>query len=114
RRTARLLGLHTEASHRFERGTDPAGVLRAQERCVSLICELAGGVATEDVLDVYPNKAEKKVATLRPERVEAITGLQVADDDMLRILTALGFELHEKKASQLTFSIPTWRHDVAI
>lgn len=114
RRTARLLGLHTEASHRFERGTDPAGVLRAQERCVSLICELAGGVATEDVLDVYPNKAEKKVATLRPERVEAITGLQVADDDMLRILTALGFELHEKNVSQLTFSIPTWRHDVAI
>jgi phenylalanyl-tRNA synthetase beta chain len=114
RRTARLLGLHTEASHRFERGIDPAGVLRAQERCVSLICDLAGGVATEDVLDVYPNKAEKKVATLRPERVEVITGLQVAKDAMLRILTALGFELREEKSSQLTFSIPTWRHDVAI
>src|SRR5438876_11504376 len=38
RRTARLLGLHTEASHRFERGADPEGVLRAQERCVALIC----------------------------------------------------------------------------
>src|SRR2546423_545543 len=44
RRTAKLLGLHTEASHRFERGTDPDGVLAAQERCVALICEVAGGV----------------------------------------------------------------------
>src|SRR5256885_16275553 len=48
RRTAKLLGLHTEASHRFERGTDPEGVLQAQERCVALICEIAGGVAAED------------------------------------------------------------------
>src|SRR2546423_1955835 len=44
RRTSKLLGLHTEASHRFERGTDPDGVLAAQERCVALICEVAGGV----------------------------------------------------------------------
>src|SRR5947209_5678916 len=41
RRTAKLLGLHTEASHRFERSTDPEGVLAAQERCVALICEIA-------------------------------------------------------------------------
>src|SRR2546421_1306158 len=69
RRTARLLGLHTEASHRFERGVDPEGVLRAQERCVALICEIAGGSATEDALDVYPGPAEVKTVTLRPERV---------------------------------------------
>src|SRR5437588_8047025 len=55
RRTAKLLGLHTEASHRFGRGTDPDGVLQAQERCVALICEIAGGVVTEDSLDVHPN-----------------------------------------------------------
>src|SRR5437879_9001232 len=65
RRTAKLLGLHTEASHRFERGTDPEGVLRALERCASLICELAGGVATEDALDVYPNRLGSKSAVLR-------------------------------------------------
>ncbi len=54
RRTARALGMDTEASRRFERGADREGVLRAQERCVQLICELAGGVATEDAIDVYP------------------------------------------------------------
>src|SRR6185295_4318366 len=44
RQTARQLGMDTEASRRFERGADPEGVLNAQQRCVELICELAGGV----------------------------------------------------------------------
>src|SRR5438309_2178904 len=83
RRTAKLLGLHTEASHRFERGVDPEGVLSAQERCVALICEIAGGEATEDVLDVYPNPFPAQTVELRPERVAAITGLQVQRDEML-------------------------------
>lgn len=114
RRTARLLGLHTEASHRFERGADPDGVLRAQERCVSLICEIAGGVATEDALDVYPNRFSQGAVGLRGERVEAITSLRVSDLEKLRILTALGFELRNDSAIRLTFTIPSWRHDIAI
>src|SRR6266850_6336673 len=91
RRTARLLGLHTEASHRFERGTDPEGVLRAQERCVALICEIAGGVATDDALDVYARPSGGKSASLRPARVEVLTGLRVETEEVLRILSALGF-----------------------
>src|SRR5574341_639375 len=114
RRTARLLGLNTEASHRFERGVDPAGIIRAQERCVALICELAGGVATEDALDVYPNRIESRRVGLRPERVEAITGLPVETEDMLRILVALGFEPENRDGGRLMFTIPSWRHDVAI
>src|SRR5436190_8785069 len=90
RRTARVLGLHTEASHRFERGTDPEGVLTAQARCVSLICELAGGVATEDVLDVYPQPPAARSVMLRPQRVAAITSLEVEVEEMKRILSALG------------------------
>ena len=114
RRTAKLLGLHTEASHRFERGVDPHGVLRAQERCVALICEIAGGVATADALDVYPAPLPAKNAELRPERVEALTGLQVPRAEMLRILTALGFQVREDNPAKLAFTIPSWRHDVAI
>lgn len=114
RRTAKLLGLHTEASHRFERGADPEGVLRAQERCVALICEIAGGVATEDALDIYPNRFSQSAVGLRRELVEAITGLRVSDLEKLRILTALGFELRNDGATRLTFAIPSWRHDIAI
>lgn len=114
RRTSKLLGLHTEASHRFERGVDPEGVLRAQEYCVALITEIAGGVATEDALDVYPKPLPARAVELRPERVETITGLQVETEEMLRILMALGFNLREKTSARLAFTIPSWRHDVAI
>jgi len=114
RRTAKLLGLHTEASHRFERGTDPEGVLAAQDRCVALICELAGGVATEDALDVYPNPIKTKSAKLRPERIETVTSLRVADSDVKRILDALGFALVDESQSTLVYDVPSWRHDVSI
>ena len=114
RRTAKLLGLHTEASHRFERGTDPEGVSQAQERCVALICEIAGGVATEDALDVYPTRKDKKIVSIRPERVEAITSLSVPTAESVRILKSLGFSLSEEASARLTFTVPSWRHDVAI
>ncbi len=114
RRTAKLLGLNTEASHRFERGIDPEGVIRAQERCVALICELAGGTASEAALDVYPRPFKAREVILRPARVAAITSLQVETEEMRRILTALGFALTEQDGSALRFTVPSWRHDVAI
>jgi phenylalanyl-tRNA synthetase beta chain len=114
RRTSRILGLHTEASHRFERGVDYEGVLRAQARCVALICELAGGSATEDSIDVYPKRIEPPIVSLRPERVKALTGLDVVAEESRRILVSLGFV--EKSAgdsqSAMTFVAPTWRVDV--
>src|SRR5262245_44505791 len=69
RRTARALGMDTEASRRFERGADCENVLRAQERCIELICELAGGVATENAIDVYPRPTLPRVVSFRPARV---------------------------------------------
>ena len=114
RRTSRVLGLHTEASHRFERGTDPGGVLPAQARCVSLICELAGGVAAEDTLDVYPKPGRTKVVALRLPRVETITSLKVSADEAVRILTSLGFELRANDGDRFEFAVPSWRHDVSI
>ena len=52
RKTARKLNLPSEASYRFERGVDPGGTLNAMERAVSLICEIAGGSAEQDGVDV--------------------------------------------------------------
>lgn len=114
RRTAKLLGLHTEASHRFERGTDPEGVIAAQGRCVALICELAGGVATDEALDLYPKPAPERSATLRLERIEAVTSLKVSATDAKRILNGLGFVLLKDGAESITYRIPSWRHDVSI
>ena len=112
RRTARQLGMDTEASRRFERGADREGVLRAQERCVQLICELAGGVATEDWIDVYPQPLEPRTLTLRPERVPELTSVSVERPEIVRILTGLGFELVSEAGAQLSFKVPSWRVDV--
>ena len=58
RNTSKALGMHTEASHRFERGADPEGVISAIDRAVQLIAELAGGEIAAGILDVYPGKRE--------------------------------------------------------
>jgi phenylalanyl-tRNA synthetase beta chain len=112
RLTARALGMDTEASRRFERGADCENVLNAQDRCVQLICEIAGGVATENAIDVYPNPAVPRVITVRTKRVEDLTSLKVETGDIDRILTALGFVKKNESEDALTFSVPSWRIDV--
>lgn len=112
RQTARQLSMDTEASRRFERGADCDGVLRAQERCVELICELAGGVATEDAIDIYPHPLPERVVHLRPERVPGLTSLTVEPNEIVRILTGLGFESKGESDGRMSFKVPTWRIDV--
>ncbi len=112
RQTARQLGMDTEASRRFERGADCEGVLRAQQRCVELICQLAGGVATEDAIDVYPQPFNERVVNLRPARVTELTSLTVEPKEIVRILSGLGFEQKEQVDGRLSFKVPSWRIDV--
>ncbi|MBV8858529.1 MAG: phenylalanine--tRNA ligase subunit beta [Acidobacteria bacterium] len=116
RRTSKRLGLQTEASYRFERGVDYEGVRRAQDRCVALICELAGGTATEDAVDVYPTRITPPTVRLRPRRVEELSGLSVPAEESGRILRSLGFEPAEGDVQngELSFGVPTWRTDVKI
>jgi phenylalanyl-tRNA synthetase beta chain len=112
RRTARKLSMDTEASRRFERGADCENVLQAQNRCTELICEIAGAVATENAVDVYPDPLPPREIDFRPERVEALTSLHVSRPEMLRILTALGFV--ESQSHRLRFFAPSWRVDTSI
>ncbi|PYS77289.1 MAG: phenylalanine--tRNA ligase subunit beta [Acidobacteria bacterium] len=117
RRTSKALGLQTDASYRFERGVDYEGVRRAQDRSVALICEIAGGAATVDAIDVYPRRIEPPVVHLRPSRVEELTGLQVPAGESARILESLGFTpvaAGDDAEGKLFFSAPTWRTDVSI
>lgn len=112
RRTARALGMDTEASRRFERGADIEGIVRAQDRCVQLICELAGGIATEDRLDIYPRPFVSRTVTLRPRRVAELTSVSVERAEIVRILSGLGFELLNEAEQELNFKVPSWRVDV--
>jgi phenylalanyl-tRNA synthetase beta chain len=124
RRTSKALALSTEASYRFERGVDPEGVLAAQDRCVALICELAGGTATEDTIDVYPRRIEPPIVTLRSRRVGELTGLDVPAEEAERVLVSLGFSTAGTASGDgaqsdagdvsVAYSVPTWRTDVRI
>jgi phenylalanyl-tRNA synthetase beta chain len=114
RRTARNLGMDTEASRRFERGADCENVLRAQTRCVELICEIAGGTATEDALDIYPDPVKTRLVQFRPTQVKALTSISASETEMLRILTALGFVARSEQAEAIEFIVPSWRVDVSI
>ena len=118
RQTSRRLGLATEASYRFERGVDIENLIRASNRATELICELAGGEAGEFV-DVYPtrftpNEVESKDIS---SAVKRLTGLEVEETEILRILSALGIERKNSALSTQNseiFVTPSWRHDIAI
>ncbi|HEX9423911.1 MAG TPA: phenylalanine--tRNA ligase subunit beta [Pyrinomonadaceae bacterium] len=125
RRTARKLGMDTEASRRFERGADCENVLSAQTRCIELICEVAGGVATQDAIDVYRSPLQPRSVSFRPTKVQSLTSIQVELPEMTRILKALGFGQDQPAGNPTvrdnslandaaTFVVPSWRVDVGL
>jgi phenylalanyl-tRNA synthetase beta chain len=73
-----------------------------------LICALAGGVATEDAIDVYPQPFSERVIGLREGRITELTSLTVETNEIIRILTGLGFE----RTGDSDFKVPSWRIDV--
>lgn len=112
RGAARRLGMDTEASRRFERGADRENVLAAQTRCIELICEIAGGVATENAIDIYPHPLPRGSVKLRSSRVESLASLKVSAPEMKGILGRLGFVLEGEAPGVMTFVPPSWRVDI--
>ncbi len=93
RATSKALGLATEASYRFERGTDPEIVPGASARAAAMIAEIAGGQVLSGLVDVYPQKAQTHKIKMRRARYQHITGLQIELGEAERILRSLGFEV---------------------
>jgi phenylalanyl-tRNA synthetase beta chain len=92
RRTAKMLGLRTEASIRFERGADSEMAELASRRCAELIQQLAGGEILAGVVDCYPRRAEPQKLELTRKELRRVLGADVADAEMEAILGVLGFE----------------------
>lgn len=112
RKTAKSLGLSTDASYRFERGTDPGITKYAAERCAKLIAELAGGKVAKGIIDVYPNVIFPKEIELRISRTNKILGYQVAPDKVKNILSRLGLAIKVLDDDKLLVSVPTYRPDI--
>ena len=115
RQTSRNLKLSTEASHHFERGVDIENLIRASNRATDLICELAGGTAA-DFVDVYQTKFTPKEIKSNDiqSAVRRLTGLEVEEPEILRILSALGIDSRLPTPDSRLFTSPSWRYDISI
>ncbi len=137
RRTARRHGMHTDASHRFERGADIGITPTACARVAQLILDTAGGQLEGGEIDAYPRHITRPVLKLRRSEVLRHLGQDIPDSDISRILRRLGFGVTAARSSapapvqsvspanvggahaavaeevsDFTVQVPTWRLDV--
>lgn len=92
RRTARRLDLHSDSSHRFERGVNPEGTLAASQRATELILSLCGGTSAPVILTAGQIPPHPAPISLRPERCRALLGAALPDEAITKSLVALGLE----------------------
>ena len=112
RKTSKKLGLRTESSYRFERGTDPENAVAALNRATQLISELAGGKVAQGIIDVYPQPEEKRILTLRTSRVAQLLGIRLRQKSIAKIFDKLGCETKSESSEILHVTIPTFRRDL--
>jgi phenylalanyl-tRNA synthetase beta chain len=113
RATARQLGLRTEASTRFERGADPTAQATAMARACALLEFIGAGRADGTVVDTEPRPHQPRVLPLTHAHVEGLLGMPVSPEEVMRLLTALGFTPTPAKPLTWQVTVPGWRPDVA-
>jgi phenylalanyl-tRNA synthetase beta chain len=114
RKTAKRHGLHTDASHRFERGADYGATPLACALVAQRIIESGGGELDGDPIDAVAREIDQAPVVLRISRVHHILGSSIETHEIVAILNRLGFELVPEPGAQPEFSvsIPSWRLDV--
>src|SRR5690606_11821444 len=101
---ARKHGLHTDSSHRYERGVDPRLQQRAMERATALLLQITGG-EPGPVVEVVGSLAGPQRVHLRQERIPALLGLSLPVDTVLTILQGLGLTVCDSQADGWTFEV---------
>jgi len=112
RKAAKFHGLNTDASFRFERGTDPNATIKALERVAQIILEIAGGEISSSVIDIYPTKIENEQIEFSIDRFNKLIGQIIPLEEVKRILTALEIIITKETATHLSLSVPPYRVDV--
>jgi len=113
RQTSKRLGMHTDASHRFERGVDPELQARAASRAATLIAEVGSGSVLTGVVDtVAPEHAERhqpRTISIDLDRLDAFGGVTIPEGGPEEWLTGLGCSVEEDADRTLAVTVPSWR-----
>ena len=112
RRTAQRHGLKTDASFRYERGTDPNMPLFALKRAALLLQEIAGGVISSDVTDLYPEPIADFVVPVKYRNVDRLMGKELERSLIKSILEKLDIRIEDESAEGFTAIVPPYRVDV--
>lgn len=112
RRTAKQLGMRTEAAQRFEKGVDINGVIRALDRAAHLIEELGAGIATAGVVDEYVRPEAPLTIRLRTARVNQVLGTNLDRAAVQDIMARLDFSCELCGPDSLLVNVPSYRHDI--
>jgi phenylalanyl-tRNA synthetase beta chain len=112
-RSAKRLGLRTEASARFERGIDPNATAAGADYAIALLREVANGQAEPSMIDRYPEPVERPHINVRTARVNALLGIELDAPTVVSLLEPLGIECGAPAADgSFTAVTPTWRPDL--
>jgi phenylalanyl-tRNA synthetase beta chain len=112
RKTVLHHGLKTDASFRFERGTDPNITVYALRRAALLIKEIAGGKISSGVVDVYPEKINNRQIALKDKHIRRLIGKEIPRQEVFEILNRLDITIESKTNDRFTVSVPPYRVDV--
>ena len=112
RRTAKKLGLSTDASQRFERGTDPNITAKALELAAELISEICADAKVGKIVDAYPEKIKRKEIKLRVSKVSKILGVKIETDNLVELLKSIDIEIEQVGNAILKCKVPTYRPDL--
>ncbi len=110
RRTSKALGLKTESSYRFERGTDIKMLKKALDRAAYLMKEVAGGTICGKI-DIYPKRYKPDEINVRYNKVNETLGLKLTKEEIADCLDGLGFEM-KKLVNSLKIKPPAYRRDI--
>ena len=113
RKSSKLHGLKTDASFRFERGTDPNMVPYALHMAIQLILEIAGGQLSSDIIDLYPSKIESKKVAFSFVNCNRLTGKELDRNIVKKIITSLGIHVHTEGSDGLLLEVPPFKTDVS-
>jgi len=112
RKTAKRHGLKTDASFRFERGTDPNITVLALKRAALLITEIAGGTVATAISDRYPEPVQPFVFDVRYSTIQRLIGKAIPEMEIKAIIEALGIVVLNETETELRVQVPPYKVDV--